>query len=339
MSADIVLYDAAAPADPDSQLILRFENTINEPLVSVSWLDNGAAVAGVYTLVFTSSGGITVDITAEDPKNELVGTGITVVADGSTVNKDALNGVGLVVDEAVDTGWTCKVSVGALMASDAGVTRRLNWGTVLAGAFGTAIKIAAKNVGAQDASESKVYSVPGYRLAGSNHELLFEQVTNHSDVSRHALGVPDDLALTYANYQTGTPNTVDVYVDGTKAIEDAKLDGATLYEHGAGNGYVDGADKFPGMGIILANNPGDPTSWAHDLYVRGGYDWLEFAADVSGSPGSYSTGPLTLTEVGQNAGVILASQLVYFWVRPNVGSSATPGDMRLMNLLTNVISI
>ena len=337
MSSQIVLRDAAAPADPDSNLLLRWENTVSTPLVSASYLENGEAVAGVYTIVGASAS--TVNITADDPKNELIGTGITVVADDATVNEDVLAGVGLVFSSSLATGWTAKVSVGALMAPDGGTSQRLNVGIVLAGAMSTQRRVAAVNVGSEDSAETEVYGLPGFFVEGTDVEQFIETIKNHTDITRHDLATPGDFVITFADYQTGPPATADVYVDAVKAIEDAKLDGAELYEHGRGNGYIDAADKFKGLGIIFVDGPGDPTSETFTLHVRGSFDWYEFAPDVSGSPGTWQSGPLTLTEVGEVAGVITASGTAYFWVRVNVPSSASPGDMRLANLRVRGLSI
>jgi hypothetical protein len=337
MSSEIILRDAAAPADPDSNLLLRWENTVSTPLLSAAYLENGEAVAGVYTIIGAS--GSTVNITADDPKNELIGTGLTVVADDATVNEDVLAGVGLVFSSSLATGWTAKVAVGALMASDGGTSQRLNVGIIEAGSISTQRRIAAVNVGSEDSAETFVYGLPGYFVEGTDVEQYIKNVANHSSPSRHDLATPGDFVIAFADYQTGPPQTADVLVDTVKAIEDAKLDGAELYEHGTGNGYIDGVDKFKGLGIIFEDLPGDPTAKSFNLHVRGSYDWYEFAPDVTGSPGTWQAPPLQLTESGEVAGVITASGLAYFWVRVNVPSSATPGDMRLANLRVRGLSI
>jgi len=135
----------------------------------------------------------------------------------------------------------------------------------------------------------------------------------------------------WSQLPAGPPETADVYVDdgggAVKCIEDAKLDG-TLYQHGV-SGYIDGADALRGLGIAFVVDPGDPTSKTFTLHVRDSSAWLEFAPDVSGSPGTWSSGPLTLTETDEVSGVITPSGQVHFWVRSVVPDSASPGDMRL----------
>lgn len=337
MSSEIILRDAAAPADPDSNLRLRFENTVNAPILSVSWLGNGEAVAGVYTIVGASAS--TVDITADDPKNELVGLAIPVTADDATVNDDVLAGVGIVFSSSLAVGWTAKISVGALMATDGGTSQRLNAGIGLAGAMSTQRRIAAVNVGSEDSAQTEVYGLPGFFVEGSDVENFIASIKNHSAITRHDLATPGDFVITFQDPQTGPPQKADVYVDAVKAIEDAKFDGAELYEHGTGNGYIDAADKLKGLGIVFALDPGDPTSKTFTLHVRGSHDWIEFAPDVAGSPGTWQAGPLTLTESGEVSGVITASGTAYFWIRYNVPSAASPGDMRMATFRVRGLSI
>jgi hypothetical protein len=330
MSSQIRFRDAAGPADPDSDLLFRYENTVNTPLVSASWLGNGQAVAGVYTIVAASAS--TVDITADDPKNELVGTGIAVVADDSTVNKGVLGGIGLVFSSSLATGWTGKVAVGDLMDSGGSASDRFAVGIVDSGSMSTQRKIAATNIGSEDSADTEVYALPGAFIEGTDVEDFVALVQPHTSTSRHDLATEDDKTVTFADFKSGPPETADVLVDAVKTIEDAKLDGSELYEHGAGNGYVDAVDGFLGLGIMFTASPGDPTAKSFDLHIRRSHSWVEFAPDVSGSPGTWQSGPLTLTESGEVSGTVTAGGTAYFWVRLNVPSSANPGDMALYTL-------
>jgi hypothetical protein len=326
MSSEIMLRDASAPSDSDSDLKLRWENTVNAPVNSATWLDDGEAFSDVYTITATS--GSAVNVVADDPKNDVEGNGISVVADDATVNYGVVPGVGIVFSSSLANGWAAKVSIGALMASDGSTSARLNIGTVEAGSNSTQRRIAAVNVGSNTSSSTKVYALPGAFIEDAAQPWV-TKLDNHTDPSRHDLATEGDFAITFADYQSGTPDTADVLVDGTKAIEDAQLDGTTLYQYGV-TGYIDAQDKFKGLGIILADN-GDPTSQTLNFYVRKGYESLEFAPDVSGSPGTWQSGPLDLTESGETTGTITAGGIAYFWVRANPADSESPGDRRLYN--------
>ena len=334
MSSEIIFRDAAAPTDPDSNLLLRWENTISTPIVSATYLDDGEAISDVYTVAATSA--TTVNVTADDPKNEVVGTGLTVTADDSTVNYGIVPGVGIVFSSSLANGWTAKVSIGALMASGGTTSDRLNVGIVLSDDMSAQRRYTANNVGTEDSADSKVYALPGFYVEDDAQPWI-KTIQNHTDVARQASAVPADIVITYADYQSGSPDTADVYtnIDGAgavKTIEDAKLDGSELYQYGSGNGYIDGVDGFLGLGIVFKSN-GDTTAQSHNLYVRAGFAWVQFAPDSSGSPGTWQSGPLTLTELGETAGTITAGSFAYFWARIVVPSSATPGTRKLFNFL------
>ena len=340
MASQIMLREPSLETDPDGNLQLRWENTVNTPIVSASWLGNGQAVAGVYTLVVDTTGAAAVDITAADAKNPWAATGIPITADGSTQNDDVLPGVGIVFSATASTGWTGKISIGATMDSGGVTADRLNVGIVEAGDTSTARRIAAVNVGDEDSAQTNVYALPGFYLDGPGVELYVAELKLHPDPSRHGSAVAGDFEITFADYQSGTsPKTVDVYVDGTKAIEDAKLDGVTAYYYGSGNGYVDAADKLVGLSIILANDPGDPSAKTFDLYVREGSSWCELADDSGGSPGTWGAGPLELTESGEVAGLITPAGFAYFHHRLNLPVGASPGALRLFTIRVRGLTI
>ena len=336
MSSEIMLRDASGPADPNANLLVRFFNGPGSTIVSIAPLYNGQAVAGVYTIVALDSS--TVTVTADDPKNELIGASKPVIADGVTVNKNTLGGFGIVFSGGLVAGWTAVVAVGAFQDIAGATSERLNVGIVLADSSSTQRRITAANVGTESSAETSIIALPGFIALGSNYHTTVTKLSNHTDVARQELAIPVDLVVTFQDYQVGSPDTADIYVNGTLAIIDAKLDGATLYQHGK-VGYVDGADLFKGLGIIFASGMGDPTSRTFTIHVREGYEWVEFAPDVTGSPGTWGPGPLTLTEGGEPTGVITASGAVHFWFRASVPQSAAPGDMKMANLRVRGLTV
>ena len=339
MSSEIIFRDAASPSDPDANLLMRWENTVSTPVNSVTWLDDGEAISDVYTVAATSAS--TVNITAEDAKNEVVGTGISVTADDSTPNYGVVPGCSIVFSSSLANGWTAKVSIGALMDSGGGTTDRFNVGVVQSDTTSTQRRIAAVNVGSEDSVNTEVRALPGFFLE-DDAQAWIEFLQNHSDPTRDDIAEVGDYDITYADFQVATPDTVDVYVnkDGggaVKAVEDAAMDG-TLYQHGV-SGYVDAQDKFKGLGFAFVNDPGDPSALTHTFYVREGSAYVEWAPDVTGSPGTWQSTPLTLTEIGETAGTITASGLAYFWFRLVVPQSATPGDRKLFVLRARGLTV
>lgn len=339
MSSEIIFRDAASPADPDANLLLRYENTISTPINSVSWLGDGEAISDVYTIAATS--GSAVNVTADDAKNEVVGTGISVTADDSTINYGVVPGVGIVFSSSLASGWTGKISIGALMATDGSTSDRFNVGVVESDDISTQRRIVAVNVGTEASAETAVYALPGHFLE-DNAQGWIEYLQNHTDPSRHALAEDGEYVITYGDYVAGSPDTCDVYVnkDGggaVKAVEDALMDG-TLYQYGV-SGYIDAQDKFKGLGFAFTNEPGDPSALTHTFHVREGYLYVELAPDVTGSPGTWQAPPLTLTESGETSGTVTASGTVNFWFRLNVPDTATPGDRKLFVLRARGLTV
>lgn len=340
MSSQIIFRDAAAPSDPDANLLFRWENTINTPIVAAEYLDDGEAISDFYTIAATS--GSAVNVTAEDPKNEVIGSGINVVADGSTWNYGVVPGCRFKFSSSLANGWTAVVGIGALVSSGGALTDRFNVGIVQSGETSPQMRIAAVNVGSEASANSAVHALPGLFINDTAQPWV-TRVAQHTDTARHQSATPGSYVLTFSGFVAGSPNTADLYVnkDGGGAvlcIEDAKLDGAELYQYGTGNGYSDANDALPGMSIILADN-GDPSAQSFTVEVRDSYSWIEFAPDVAGSPGTWQAGPLTLTEGGQTNGTITASGIAYFWVRVNVPSSAQPGDRRLFTLRARGLTV
>jgi hypothetical protein len=333
-------YPAQA-ASSDGNLTVRYENTVNAPIVSISWLDNGQAVAGTYTLTFTKNGSVTVDVSGEGDASQSRNpwgdrTGLSVTADGSTVNKDIVPGVGIVVSASVDTGWEAVITVGNYLSSGAVWTEILEFEIVQAGAQSSNRQIACRNIGTEEAESVILYALPGFYFDGVGAETYIEQIINHTDPTRHKLASTEqDLVITFADYKLdgGTGKyTVDILVDSNKAVEDAQMDGATLYQYGVA-GYDDGNDYLAGLGIMLPDLASDPTSSSITLSIRAGYTWIEWAPDVSGSPGTWQSTDLSL-------GNILAAAHELAWIRANVPSAAQPADpCRMVNIRARGLSI
>lgn len=340
MSSQIILSDASAPADPDYYLLDRWENTVNTPLVDVEYLDDGEGISDFYTVAAVS--GSAVDVTAEDTKNPFVGSAISVTADGSTWNYGVIPGFRIKFNASLANGWTGVIGLGCLVSSGGALTDRFNVGVIQAGTNSTQRKIAALNVGTETSADTAIYALPGFYLEDSAQPWV-TRLAHHTSTARHASATEGTYVITSSDYQSGSPDTADIYVnkDGggaVLAIEDAKLDGSELYEHGSANGYSDANDALPGMGIILAAN-GNPTSQTWTYHVRTGYSWVELAPDVVGSPGTWQAPPLTITESGETTGTVTASGYGLFWFRLNLPSGATPGDRRLITLRARGLTV
>jgi len=342
MSADLVLRYGSDPTSGTGDLDVRYENTTNTPITSITWRSNGQAVAGTYELTFTKSGSVTVDVEAtgdgalaRNPWGDR--SGLSVTADGSTENLDIIPGLGIVVSASVDTGWAAQVTIGNYQNLSAVVTEVLEFEIVAADANSSNRQVACRNVGTQISASTYIYSLPGWYFDGTGAEEYIERLVPHSSPTRHKMASKRSFVITFTDRQLdgGTGKyTVDVLVDGNKAVEDAQMDGVTQYEYGV-SGYDDGNDYLAGMGIILPDTTADPTSSSITVYVRDGYTWVAFAPDVAGSPGTWQTAGDDLS-----LGDIDPSDHVLFWVRCEVPSAASPeSTCRMAQLRARGLSI
>ena len=339
MSSEIKLRDAGAPADPDANLDLRWENVTNSPIVSVTDLDAGQLIADVYELAFTKTGGaFTVDVVCnEGTKNPYGGTGISVTADGSTSNVTIVPGCSIVLSASIVTGWAARVTVGAYMNGSAVVVDALNVGIVEAGESTAAYKVIAENVGADTAAGSSIIAVPGTYWTQSGTGNIVSTIRNHPSATRERSASPRTYTITFAAWQDGTGDnagykTCNILVGGVVCVTTARFDGTTKYGYGLNAAYNDGTDLLQGLYITLANDTDDPSAVTITLIVAEGYEDVWLAPDESGTPGAYQQTALTLTESGQTSGTIRASHGADFWFKWVLPDDETPGAIRLFRL-------
>lgn len=342
MSAELMLRYGGAPTDPDADLDVRFENTTNTPIVSITWLGNGQAVAGTYVVTFTKSGTVSATVvgqgdgsTSRNPWGDRTGLGVT--ADGSTENLDIIPGLGIVVSASTDTGWEATVTIGNYLNSSAVYTEILEFEIVTADTNSSQRQIACRNVGTEVAASTYIYALPGWYFDGTGAEQFIKALVPHSSPTRHKLAPKGIITITFANWEDDAGSgkkRADVLVDGNTAVTDALFDGVTQYEHGV-SGYDDTNDYLAGMGIILPDTTSDPTSSDIDVDIRDGYTWIAFAPDVSGSPGTWQTAGVDLS-----LGDIDPADHELFWIRCEVPSAAQPEDpCRMINIRARGLSI
>ncbi len=333
MSADLVLRLASQVGVAARLLRLRYVNTTAAPIVSATWLDSGLGIADVYTLTVLSKVGsaasVKVECNAKNPYQSL--GGVSCVADGATVNKTLVPGVGIVLSATCDVGHVAKLSIGADMDLTGVVTDVLDFGVVQAGLSTTGARVACENIGDAPAQQTKLYSLPGLYYYGTSYDTLMASIKPHTDPARHKLAAQGTLVITFANWGTDGATgrkKADVLVGGNTAIVGALFDGATAYQYGAGNGYDDAHDYLAGLSLVLALTTADPSAATITLKVADGWSMVQFAPDVGGVAGTYANQDLDLTESGQATGTITAGHAAFFWVRVTVPGAALAGDMR-----------
>ncbi|MCP4897617.1 MAG: hypothetical protein GY906_11650 [bacterium] len=345
MPSTIRLRHTPVDGDSDGDLLFRFENTLGSPIVGTpTWLDNGQAVADSYVVTATVSGGVTLAIVCgSDSKNPYQGTGIAVVADGVTPNYNIVPGVGIVLSASIATGNEFKVAIGCAMTSAGAITDVMNVGVVQAGNSSTAQAISAVNVGSATSVQTSIASLPSFYWNNGSRgggRTFIDEIDNHTAENREKTAVAGSYELTWQNWADGTGGkagykVADLYVKapGDSVPELAAVavpfDGESRIQHGHAD-YDDTEDKLQGLGYIPALTTSDPTSETVYLEVLDGHDWWEFAEDSTGSPGTFSTDDLELTQSGQAAGTILTSQKALFHQQWSPPEGTEPSAMRLM---------
>jgi len=337
MAVDLVFRYPAAAGTAVGNLDLRFVNLSGTPIVSATLDGTNQGIPDQYDLTFNVNGGVTVDVVcASSPKNPYETTGVAVTADGVTPNYGIVPEAAIVVSALVADQDQARVTMGAYMTALAAVTDILNMGIVEANSISTEQRIAAVNTGADDAAETDIIALPGLYWTPSSARSIVQEIDNHSSESRQRLATSGTKTITFANWGDDPGGSgkkkADVYVGGQLCIESALFDGETRYEYGV-TGYVNASDLLRGLSIILRDTTTDPTAITISLIVDAlSYQWLELAPDLSGAAGDWTSDAVTLTEDGQNAGIVRAGQLAHFWSRWNLPASASLGAIRLISL-------
>lgn len=340
MSANLMLRYPSQATSSDGNLTARYKNTTNTPIVSMTWLANGQAIAGTYVLTFTKSGTVTVDVSATgdgaSSRNPWDRSGLSVTADGSTVNKDIIPGLGIVVSASTDTGWAAKITVGNYLSGAAAEDEVLEFEVIVAGSTSSDRQVACRNIGTETAQGVTIYALPGFYFDGVGAESFISTIQPHSSPTYHkGASVEKSVTITFTNWGDDIPSgkkKADILVDGSTCVSSALFDGATVYEYGVA-GYDSSANLLQGLGIRLPDTTSDPTSASITLAIRAGYTWIELAPDNSGSAGSWATSDLSL-------GDIPAASHELFWIRCAVPSAATPDDpCRMVNVRARGLSI
>ena len=336
MSAQLVLRLASQVGQAVGNLQLRAVNTVNTPIVGTpTWLASGVAIADDYTLtVLSAVAGVVVvkvECNTKNPYQSI--SGVSATADGATVNKDLIPGVGIVLSASCDIGWKALVTVGAYMDNSGVITDVVGFGVVQSGMTSAGVRVCWENIGDAPAQNCVAYSLPGLFFYGSSYRTFIQSITPHSDPARHKLAPAANSTITFANWATDVPSgkkKADILVNGATAVVGALFNGSTVYQYGSANGYDDAHDYLAGLAIVLCDTVSDPSTASITLSVASGWDWVQYAPDVSGAPGTYANQDLTLTESGQASGTVTASHAAFFWVRWAPPGAAQAGDMRKM---------
>lgn len=343
-------YGSLRPKDATgaSFLDLRHSNTTGTLLSATPTLDgSGREIGDEYTLTASavalgSPNTCTITVTcasALGPYHNDVYTG--VVCDGATTRDDIIPGVVLTFSSSgsLANGWASKVYVGlwaGLITAGNPAGTRLSWatgigtpgtGSVSPGEESFIAKIQLVNTGATVLTGCALKLYPRAKLVLKSGARAFNsiQVVNSSPTEKLSGDQIMPINFTFANLDTAaTPDEIDVVMDGGAAFDvldvDAgttttstqlKMDGATRYQ------ITEAGANCLGVIFTLATTA---TNTSAENVLVFNVRHIQTALDVSGSPGTWGTSALTLTQSGEPSGNINPAGAVNVWIKIDTSS-------------------
>ena len=300
---------------------VRGVNETGTALVSAALSNTGEEISDNYTLTISGrTGGTgTVTVTTESANNPFNGRVITgVLFDDTTPRTDVIPGVSLVFDNAAVNSDVAVVSVGVYLGSfdasgiGAGVPSNEYRHQVVNDGADEVIDAKARLLtqAIQVATVGSVFEyvssfAPGAteKTAGGGSDRIMPYKIEISDVGGGEATMEIDGSPVgtdwILNLSTGTPtNGVDLTLEEGYTFIDGPLEGMSFSLSGTvANGDEANVLIFPSR-------------------------YVQIAPDSGGSPGTYGTADVTLTESGESAGTITASGEAYYWSRTLIPSGA-----------------
>lgn len=306
----------------------RFVNDTGTPLVSAESNADGRAIADIYTLDMSAvTPTVTGDVTigASSPNNPYAGQTFTVDLDGVTEYKDIIPGVTLVFSDAGGFGntWAATVDVGEFL----GTFDAFGGG---AGVPSGGVRHRVLNDGTGAVSDSKATLLPIAKWVKMIGEP-FSTVRNFAEgATEKQAGGGSNQVVPYVitiddTAGAGPTKTVTVKVDGVtfgaNTLRDLSTgvsqDGTLVKALSPGRFYRVILGDLTGLEFAISADAVDGDE-ANVLIFEARF--VQIAPDVAGVAGTYDDVDVTLTQVGQAAGVIQPAGVAYFWRRVLVPS-------------------
>lgn len=305
----------------------RYTNNTGTPIVSVAANNKGSLIAGVYNLTFASVVAATSANCTVTPTNTnnpsatgspnaagLTRPAVAVTLDGTTAHSNVIEGLDIVFSNSgsFTNSWTGQIRVGYDFGSQQA------FGSIVAS---TQRKIRAYNTGSDTATNCKARCLPNV-VAWPKVGEIFAGVRPFAEDAVEKLSgtIIDNYAITVGNVTgSGASKTMDVFVDGNP-VDVIMLDinnqptGSEISSDDLNvtNYYRITTGDLTDVEFKLSEDA--TNSDTANIFI---FDTrhIQIAPDESGSPGTWGTADVTLTESGQAAGVIRATGFASFWIR------------------------
>jgi len=308
---------------------LSWRNVNGSAVLVVTWLledDPGyqAPRAGIYSFTVLS-GVATVMMQALsnlDAGNPLLAT-LPIVADGVSENLNLIPGVSVILAPDLQAGDQFDIGINNYLDTDlASWYPVLSFGPRVTGFTSTERIFLATNISLGTLTDCLLVATNAVRVVNDVSVFVpFEQFRQVGILNPTADDDLSGLEVTFDNFEEGTPNTVDILVDGeTIDIYDVdaddvipegvglNCDGTTVYR------FADGT-KYQSVEFVLSADL-EETDTA-TLFVSDGGASIEIAQVVSETVGEFISGPscIVLTESGQADGTVTSDGDAGFAVR------------------------
>lgn len=343
-----------------SFLDIRYANTTGSLISATPTLDgSGREIGDVYTLVASAvalgaPNTCTITVTSASglgPYDGGVFAG--VVCDGATTRDDIVPGVVLTFSSSgsLANGWTSTVSVGLwaglITAGNPGGTQ-ISWasginlpgsGVVSSGDPSFIAKILMTNTGASVLTGCALRLLPRAKLVkkSGNRAIASIRVVNTTPTEHDVGGQIQPINFTFANLDTAaTPDEIDVLMDAVAAFDVTEVETGTpltstqLKMDGTEYQIAESGAYCEGVIFALASTA---TNASEENVLVFNVRHVEIALDNAGTPGTWGTTDLVLTQSGQPSGNINPAGACAVWVRIDTQALASnkqnpfPGDL------------
>lgn len=276
-----------------------------------------------------------------------------VVCDGATTRDDIVPGVVLTFSSSgsLANGWNSTVYVGVfsgLITAGNPAGTQISWasginlpgsGAVSSGDPSFIAKILMTNTGASVLTGCTLRLLPRAKLVkkSGNRAIDWIRVVNTTPTENVSSGQILPINFTFANLDTAaTPDEIDVLMDAVAGFDVVEVETGTpltstqLKMDGTEYQIAESGAYCEGLIFALASTA---TNASEENVLVFDVRHVEIALDNAGTPGTWGTSDLTLTQSGQPSGNINPAGACAVWVRIDTQALASnkqnpfPGDL------------
>lgn len=308
---------------------VRGSNTAGTPIISAVKGQTGESISDTYILTISvrTGGTATVTVTVPtDSSNPYHGRVVTLVPmDDTTPVSNIIPGTIIVFDNAAANGNTASITIGDPYGS-------FDASGIDAGVPTTGVRHRVHNTGTAEVSNAAA-KLLDMAIQVKKIGKVFDFISPYADgaIEKIAGGGSNQTkpyVLTISSISGSGPTkianlSVDTVLFGAASILDItsglNVSGTGLKALGSTYPYTVISGNLSGLTFSI--DPACANSDAANVLIFPSR-YVQTTEDISGVEGTYGTADVTLTEAGQDDGVITPSGVAYYWARFVVPASA-----------------